>query len=117
MISVELRKIIIADREKGIPAEEIHKVLGVSIPAIYDIVRKYKERGTLEGNYSGRPAKITAEQKGAMLKLVEEQPDITLEEIIGTLNLPIKKSRVSKILRDEKMFFKKEAGTRQRTKA
>ena len=45
MISVELRKIIIADREKGIPVEEIHKVLGVSIPAIYDIVRKYKERG------------------------------------------------------------------------
>ncbi|MEE5994849.1 MAG: helix-turn-helix domain-containing protein, partial [Oscillospiraceae bacterium] len=49
---------IIADREKGIPVEEIHKVLGVSIPAIYDIVRKYKERGTLEGNYSGRPAQL-----------------------------------------------------------
>ena len=44
MISVELRKIIIADREKGISVEEIHKILGVSIPAIYDIVRKYKER-------------------------------------------------------------------------
>ena len=41
MISLEIRKIIIADGEKGISVEEIHKVLGVSIPAIYDIVRKY----------------------------------------------------------------------------
>ena len=40
-----------------------------------------------------------------------------MKEIIKELELPIKKSRVSKILLEEKMFFKKEAGTRSRTKA
>ena len=48
-----------------------------------------------------------------MIKLVEERPDITLKEIIEELKLPIKKSRVSKILLNEKMFFKKETGTRK----
>lgn len=51
--------------------------------------------------------------KNAVIKLVEERPDITLKEIIEELKLPIKKSRVSKILLNEKMFFKKETGTRK----
>ena len=56
------------------------------------------------------------EQKEAIIHAVEEQPEITLEEIIKKLNLPIKKSRGSTILLEEKMFFKKEAGSRKRTK-
>lgn len=42
-----------------------------------------------------------------IIKCVKEKPDITLEEIIKELKLPIKKSRVSKILLGEKIFKKK----------
>lgn len=116
MIPIEVRKIIIEDREKGIAVSEISRVMGVSESAIRSITKKYEERKHLEGNYPGRQPKITSEQKEAIIKLVEKRPDITIKEIIEELKLPIKKSRVSKILRDEKMFFKKEAGTRKRTK-
>lgn len=107
MIPVEVRKIIVESRKKGISAEEIRKVTGVSISAINNIIRNYKERGTLEGNYPGRQPTITKEQRKAMIKLVKDRPDITINEIIEELNLPIKKSRVSEILLEEKMYLKK----------
>ena len=107
MVPVEVRKIIVESRAKGIPAEEIRKVTGVSLSAINNIVTNYKKRGTLEGNYPGRQPKITKEQRKAMIKLVKERPDITINEIIEELHLPIKKSRVSKILLEEKMYLKK----------
>ncbi len=107
MIPVEVRKIIVESRKKGISTEEIRKVTGVSISAINSIVRNYRKRGTLEGNYPGRQPTITKEQRKAMIKLVKDRPDITINEIIEELNLPIKKSRVSKILLEEKMYLKK----------
>ena len=113
MIPVEIRKLIIKNREEGVKVSEISRILKVSESAIYSICRKYEERKHLNGNYPGRKPKITEEQKKAVIKLVEERPDITLKEIIEELKLPIKKSRVSKILLNEKMFFKKETGTRK----
>ena len=116
MIPVEVRKIIVESREKGISAEEIRKVTGVSLSAIDNIVRNCKKRGTLEGNYPGRQPKITKEQRKAMIKLVQEKPDITINEIIEELHLPIKKSRVSKILLEEKMYLKKSRFVQQNVK-
>ena len=116
MVPVEVRKIIVESRAKGIPAEGIRKVIGVSLSAIDNIVRNYKERETLEGNYPGRQPKITKEQRKAMIKLVKEKPDITINEIIEELNLPIKKSRVSKILLEEKMYLKKSRFVQQNGK-
>ena len=116
MIAVEIRELIIKNREAKVPVREISRILQVSESAIYDICRKYKERNHLNGEYPGRKPTITEEQKAAIIRTVEEQPDITLAEIIEKLDLPIKKSRVSAILLKEKMFFKKEAGSCQRTK-
>ena len=107
MIAVEIRELIIKNREEGVTVREISRILHVSESAIYSICRKYKERNHLNGNYPGRKPTITEEQKAAIIHTVEEQPDITLEEIIKKLDLPIKKSRVSAILLKEKMFLKK----------
>ena len=51
-----------------------------------------------------------------MIKLVKEKPDITINEIIEELHLPIKKSRVSKILLEEKMYLKKSRFVHQNVK-
>lgn len=107
MIPVEVRKIIVKSREKGISIAEIIRVTGVSESGIYGILRKYKERGTLEGNYPGRQPKISKEQRKAIIRLVKKRPDITINEIIEELHLPIRKSRVSEILLEEKMYLKK----------
>ena len=116
MVPIEVRKIIVESRAKGITANEVSKVTGISVSAIDNIVKNYKERGTLEGNYPGRQPKITKEQRKAMIKLVKERPDITINEIIEELQLPIKKSRVSKILLEEKMYLKKSKYVQQNGK-
>ena len=51
-----------------------------------------------------------------MIKPVKERPDITINEIIEELQLPIKKSRVSKILPEEKMYLKKSRFVQQNGK-
>ena len=88
----------------------------IELHGFRNIVKNYKERGTLEGNYPGRQPKITKEQRKAMIKLVKERPDITINEIIEELQLPIKKSRVSKILLEEKMYLKKSKFVQQNGK-
>lgn len=117
MISMELRKIIIKNDEKGIKAEETSKVLGIGLSTVYKLIKKYKETGSIEASYPGRQPKITEKNIEDMEKLVTEQPDVTIDEIIEKLNLPIKKSQVSNILRKLGFNFKKEADTRRRTKA
>ena len=42
-----------------------------------------------------------------MLKLVEEKPDVTLEEMREQLDLPIKKSQISNLLHKAGYHFKK----------
>lgn len=116
MIPVELRKIIIENHKKGIKPEETSKVLGVGTSTIYKLIKKYKQTGKIEASYPGRQPKITAQQISDMEKLVIKQPDITIDEIIQKLNLPIKKSQVSNILRKLGFRFKKETEIRKRTK-
>ena len=116
MIPIELRKIIIENHKKGIKPEETSKVLGVGISTIYKLVKRFQQTGKIEASYPGRQPKITPEQISDIEKLVIKQPDITIDEIIQTLNLPIKKSQVSNILRKLGFRFKKEAEIRKRTK-
>ena len=42
MIALEIRKLIIKNREEGVPVNEISRILHVSESAIYSICRKYK---------------------------------------------------------------------------
>ena len=67
MIALEIRKLIIKNREDGVPVSEISRILHVSESAIYSICRKYKERKHLNGSYPGRKPRITEEQKAAMI--------------------------------------------------
>ena len=117
MISIELRKIVIENNQKGIKAEETSRVLGVGLSTVYKLIKRYKEKGSIEASYQGRQPKVTQKDIEDMEKLVTEEPDITINEIIEKLNLPIKKSQVSNILRRLGFNFKKEADTRRRTKA
>ena len=50
---------------------------------------------------------ITPLQIEQIKDAVKTQPDITLEELIEKLNLPIKKSRLSEILTGLGLVFKK----------
>ena len=92
------------------------QVLGVGVSTIYKLIKRFQQTGKIEASYPGRQPKITPEQISDMEKLVIKQPDITIDEIIQTLNLPIKKSQVSNILRKLGFRFKKKAEICKRTK-
>ena len=85
-------------------------MLGVGISTIYKLVKRFQQTGKIEASYPGRQPKITPEQISDIEKLV------IIDEIIQTLNLPIKKSQVSNILGKLGFRFKKEAEIRKRTK-
>lgn len=107
MISMELRKLIVADAKDGIKVEEISRVLRVGESTIWKILKQERETGSIEPRYRGKQSKITPEQHEAMLKLVEEKPDVTLEEIRDRLDLPIKKSQIGNLLHKAGYHFKK----------
>lgn len=104
MISIEIRKIIVADREDGMTVNAISQSLRVSESAIYRLFQKKRKTGRIDGNYHGRQSNINSEQLSAMKSLIEGNPDITLTEIKDALNLPIQKSGISHILRNKLEF-------------
>lgn len=107
MISMELRKLIIANAKDGIKVNEISRILRVGKSTIWRILKQERETGNIEPRYRGRQSTITLEQHEAMLKLVEKKSDVTLEEIRTQLNLPIKKSQINNLLHKAGYHLKK----------
>ena len=107
MVSIELRELIVANAKAGIRVDEISRVLQVGKSTVWRILKQERETGNIEPCYRGRKSKITPEQHEAMLKLVEEKPDATLEEMREQLDLPIKKSQISNLLHKTVYHFKK----------
>lgn len=117
-ISIEKREIIISARERGEKPETIALWVGVAQSSVYKILQLHKEKNTLEPKpFLGRPSLLTTEQLAEIKETVEKENDITLEELIEKLNLPIKKSRLSVILISMELSFKKRHFTQKRSNA
>ena len=108
-LSNEIRKLIVKHRESGKTLEEISEMLLVSKNAVHSIWNKYLEVGSYEPRprNSGRKPKVTEEQMQEVFEKVKMQPDITLEELIEELKLPIKKSSLLTRLIKAGYTFKK----------
>lgn len=107
-ISIEIRKMIVAAKERGEKEEEIIKWSGVSRGSIYNIFHLYKTTGSVEPKpYPGKKSIVSEEMLEQIRMKIKEKNDITLEELIKELNLPIKKSRLSALLINMGMSFKK----------
>lgn len=107
-ISMDKREIIISANKRGEKPEAIALWVGVSTSSVYKILRLYKETGSLAPMpFRGRQSILTTEQLAKIRECVEKENDITLEELIEKLELPIKKSRLSKVLIKMGFSFKK----------
>jgi transposase len=74
---------------------------GVSQKTIYNIYNLYKKTSSVEPRpQPGRKSKLSEQQLVDIKQEIISNNDITLEELIDKLNLPIKKSRLSKIIID-----------------
>jgi transposase len=111
-ISSDKRKLIIAAHERGETSEAIALWMNVSVSSVYNVRRLYRKSGTISPKpFPGRRSILTSEQLCRIREVVEAQNDITLEELISKLKLPIKKSRLSVILIKMGFSFKKKHST------
>ena len=87
--SIDLRKRVIQKHKEGKSVSEIENELSVKTTFIYDMLRLYKETGSVEAKppAGGRKPTITKEILSQIEALVIETPDMTLQEIKDELGL------------------------------
>jgi len=104
----EIREQIIAAKLRGEKVETIKIWYSVSKRTIDRIWSRYQKTGNcLAKTHKGRKSKITPELEGNIRTAIAANNDITLEELIEKLNLPIKKSQLSRLLISWGLTFKK----------
>jgi transposase len=107
-ISNEIRTLIIEAKKRNEKGKDIAKWLKISESSVIVIWRLFRDTNSVEPKpYNGRKPSFTNEMKDKVCQIIKEQPDMTLEEIIDELDLPIKKSRLSEWLIEDGYTFKK----------
>jgi len=116
--SQEKREDIIAAKLRGEKDATIIIWLGVSQSTITKVWARYRNAGDCSAKpHTGRPSRITPEIEMKIRAKIKEQNDITLEELIEDLNLPIQKSRLSELLNLWGLSFKKRTFIRKNSNA
>jgi transposase len=110
MISIEVRKLIVAARKDGMQIKEIEKAYHVKKSSIYNFLDLVQETGDVIPRTCNCGRKPTLDEDGLkrLESLLQEQPDITLEEIKEKLDLPIGITAISTIITQKLHYrFKK----------
>jgi len=107
-ISNEKRELLIAAKKRGETEVDIAKWLQISKGSVGKIWKLYNDTGNyLPTPYPGREPILTAEKFEEVKLFVADHSDATLDEIIEELSLPIRKSRLSVLLIEAGLSFKK----------
>lgn len=89
MLHNEAREMMIKAYEKTGNAKEVAECYGVDVSTVYRLERQKKATGSVKmrTNQRGRKALLLEEEISEIDKLVQKQPDITIDEIIEKLQL------------------------------
>lgn len=117
-ISNEKRRDIIKHMQSGESKGNIAKWLFVCVRTVTRVWNKFQEVGSYEPEPSncGRKPLVSAETMDEIIRRIEEQPDITLNELIEAFLLRISESALSKRLKKAGLTYKKRLFT-QRSKS
>ena len=118
-ISNEVRKLIVRAKSNGYSVKEIIEIFDVKKTAVYDLFKKIDETGSYEPrpNAGGRKPALSAAQLNSITKKINEQPDITLQELIDELKLPVCVSALCRTVNSKLGFCFKKNVARYRTKS
>jgi transposase len=118
-ISSELRKLIIKVKSNGYSVTEITKLFSVKKTEIYNLFKRNNETGSYEllPNAGGRRPALSMEQLASIAYKINEQPDVTLQELIDEFILPVCISALCKIVYNLLGFRFKQNSARRRTKS
>ena len=112
-ITKENRELIVAAKTRGEKPEVIAIWFDVAVSSVYNILALHRKTNDVTPKpYPGRPSRITTVDLERIRMAIKEKNDITLEELIDELKLPIKKSRLSEIVIRMDFPFKKRHSTR-----
>ena len=118
-LSNDLRKRIIeaklrGDTEDRIALEkEVNKSTITKLWALYRATGSYKPRP----NQNGRKPALSQQQLAQITSRINEQPDITLQELIDELNLPVCVSALCRTVNNKLGFSFKKNVARHRAKS
>jgi len=113
-VTNENRKLIVEARERGEKPEVIAVWFSVAVSTVYKILALYKKTNDVTPKpFPGRPSRLTAEDLEKIRLAIHEKNDITLEELIEELNLPIQKTRLAEIINGMNLPFKKNASPKR----
>jgi putative transposase len=101
MIHKEVRERMVAARKRGLSVKEIQRAYGYGKTAIYELFKQERETGSIEPKLHTRGVKprLGSEDHVRMRAVINEKPDITLEEVREALSLPLSISQLSRIVR------------------
>jgi len=118
-ISQDLRERIVKLRNQGITQIEISERLMIPQSSVSRILKRHRETGSLTvGKPTGRPRQFTQENDAFIAQKTQEKPDITLAELIESVNLELGKKVSVTVIQDSikrlKLTRKKRRFTIQR---
>ena len=91
MLNEQTRELLVKAYEKSHNAEEVARNYSVNVSTVYRLAKQKRETNSLALKVSqrGRKPTLTEENKKEIAKLIDEQCDITIDEIISKLNLTV----------------------------
>ena len=118
-LSNDLRKRIIEAKLRGDTEEKIAAEKEASKSTITKLWALYRESGSYEArpNPSGRKPALSANQLKQIAQKINEQPDITLQELIDELSLPVCVSALCRTVNNKLDLRFKKNFARRRTKS
>lgn len=118
-LSVDLRKRIIASRERGSSYARIAKELQVNISSVVRIVGLYEQTGSVSPRplRNGRKPRLDEEMLQKIRERIERQPDVTLQELIDEYKLPVSVPALCKTINGKLGLRRKKNGIRSRTES
>ena len=109
MLHNEARELVAEAYEKTHDAKRLSEDFGICERTVYKLVAQKRKTGTVELRLHtrGRKKKLVSEDLAAIRKLIDEQNDITINEIRDTLHLSASYSTVERAVRAMGFRFKK----------
>ena len=105
----DARDRLVHSYEKIKNADIVAAAFDVSVSTVFRLVHQYRETGSVELQIHkrGRKPMLTLEQIQKVKETILETPDITMQEIIDKLDLPIKENTLCVIVKHKLGFTRK----------
>ena len=120
ILSEDARERLVAAYEKTKDIKNVATMFSVAESTVYRLAAQKRKTGSLalQTSKRGVKSKLTPEMLEQIRKKINEVPDITLQELIEELSLPVKKSALcDAILYKLKLTRKKKDDSRRRAKS